>query len=220
MQVLEYLSQNPLFEGLSDAELIALSQSVVERRIVSGTVLASDQDDAPCLFLVRSGRVKLTKISETGKEQTIQLYAPGELVGLFALFTGLPFPAEVIAMEDTTILSFQRKNLEAAAQKIPTLMVHLFYALAVRMNECMRTVSVLTLQETSQRIANYLLAESVSRGGIDTVVLSYSHREWAMIIGTTPETISRVLSRFSGDKLIEQKGRIITLLDKEGLRLI
>ena len=217
MQRIEFISQLQLFHGLSDSELAMLSQSALEKILPAGKVLAGETDEIPELFLIREGSVKFTRFSSSGKEQTIQMFGPGDLVGLFSLFTAFTFPATVVALEDSRVLSFPRKNLEQTAHKCPALMVNLFYALAVRMNHCMCTVSILTINEISQRVARHLVAEARPVDGVPTVRLPYSHKEWALIMGTTPETLSRILTRYTTEGLICQSGRSITILDSARL---
>jgi CRP/FNR family transcriptional regulator len=220
MQRLDFLSAVPLFQNLTDLELVAMSQSGLEQWFFAGQFLINEFDTAETLFLVWEGQVKLTKTSYSGREQTVQVYGPGELVGLFSLFTGLPFPAAARAMTKCRVLSFSRMRLEKAAQRIPSLMINLFYALAMRQNECILTVESLALEETPQRLASYLLGESQKSSSGFEITLSYSQRELAKILSTTPETLSRVLSRFSQERLITQDGRKICILDRQGLEHI
>ncbi len=217
---IDFLSTIPLFKGLSDRELEALSQSAVERRYLPGQYLINDTESSERLFLIWEGRVKLTKSSFSGKEQTLQIYGPGDLVGLFSLFTGSSFPAAAIALCACKALIFPRILLERSAEKIPSLMVNLFYALAARQSECIRTVGTLALKETPQRLAAFLLLELNKSSQKEEVLLDYSHRELAKIIGTRPETLSRVLSSFIHDGIIEQNGRSINVLKREFLENI
>ncbi len=220
MQRIDFLSTIPLFQGLSDLELEAMNQSAIERRYSPGKCLVNDSESVEKLFLVWEGRVKLTKSSYSGREQTLQVYGPGDLVGLFSLFTGASFPAAAIALEDCRILIFPRKRFERTAQRLPSLLVNLFYALAASQAECIRTVETLALKETPQRLAAFLLLESQKAGSTGELTLAYSHRELSKILGTTPETLSRVLSRFTQDGLVAQEGRLIRILDRRALRCI
>lgn len=217
MQRLDFLSTVPLFQGLSDRELEALNSATSERRFTTGQVVAGVEEDERSLYLVREGRIKITKTSYAGKQQTLQIYGPGELVGLFSLFNGLPYPAAAVAMEDCRVLVLSRRTLESTARRVPSLMVNLFQALSMRMNECMRTVELLALKETPQRLAACLLMESCGRNGSEAFVLSFSHREWATLLGTTPETLSRTLKRLCCEGLISHQGRVIRILDRRGL---
>jgi CRP/FNR family transcriptional regulator len=210
----DFLSTVQLFKGLTDRELEALSQSAIERRYLPGQYLIDDSEPSERLFLIWEGRVKLTKSSFSGKEQTLQIYGPGDLVGLFSLFTGSSFPAAAIALSACRALIFPRILLERSAEKIPSLMVNLFYALAARQSECIRTVGSLALKETPQRLAAFLLLELNKSNKKNEVTLGYSHRELAKIIGTSPETLSRVLSSFIHDGIIEQNGRSISVLKR------
>lgn len=217
MQRISFLSTVPLFQGLSDQELEAMNQSACEKKLSPGQCLVHDAESADNIFLVWEGRIKLTKLSYTGKEQTIQLYGPGDLIGLFTLFTGSTFPAAAIALDSCRVLVFSRIRLERAAQHIPSLLVNLFYALANRQSECIRMVENMTLKETPQRLAAFLLYESQKNGNGSELTLDFSHKELSKILGTTPETLSRVLTRFTHSALIAQNGRSIQILDRKAL---
>jgi len=80
MDRVEFISSVALFQGLSDQELTALSRTAVEKRYTSGQYLTKEFEEAGVIFLLREGRVKLTKSSYNGKEQTIQFYKPGEIM--------------------------------------------------------------------------------------------------------------------------------------------
>lgn len=220
MRRIDFLSSLRLFQGLSDRELDLLCQSAAEKRYAPGQCLICDSESSDRLFLIREGRVKLTKVSGSGKEQTLQVYEPGDIAGLFSLFTGTPFPAAAVALEECQVLLFNRTGLERLARESPSLMVNLFYVLATRQAECIRTVGALALKETPQRLAAYLLAATDKEGGSGDLVLAYSHRELSKILGTTPETLSRVLTRLTQEGLIEQNGRQIHIRDRDALRLL
>lgn len=220
MQRLEFISSLPLFRGLSDRELEILSQSATETRYPAGALLANDAQTADRIFLVKSGQIKLSKTSSTGKEQTLQVYGSGDLVGLFSLFTGNAYPASVVALEESCLLVFGRTRLERTVQSTPGLLVNLFCALASCQAECIRTVENLALKEIPQRLAAFLLLELNKSGQGRRIHLGYSHRELAKILGTSAETLSRILSRFTQENILSQEGRDILILNRHALEEI
>ncbi len=212
MQRLEFISTLSLFQGLRYEELEALAQSALEKTYDQGQYLVKDTDEAGFLFLIREGRVKLSKTSATGKEQTLYFYHSGDILGLFTLFTGTDFPADAVAMEKTRALLFSKKNLEKAALQAPSLLSNLFFALAMRMNECLRTVESLSLKELPQRLATFLTMTMAAEGAARRFELPYSHRELAKVLGTTAESLSRTISRMARDGILRVEGRTIEIL--------
>jgi len=116
-------------------------------------------------------------------------------------------------MEDSSALVFSRKALENAAKQAPSLMINLFFALAMRMNECIRTVDFLALKEIPQRLAAYLIFSLKKSGGGDVLPLPFSQKELSKVLGTTPETLCRVIARMVREKAIKVKGRQITVVN-------
>jgi len=217
MDRIEFISTVALFQGLSDREIEALNRAAVEKKYSTGQYITKEMEESGALFLLRKGRVKLTKSSYNGKEQTIQMYKPGEMIGLFTLFTGVPFPANAVALEESVVLMFPRKNLENTAEAAPSLLINLFFALAMRMNECIRTVEFLALKEIPQRLASYILVASDCDGETEEIKLPVSQRELSRVLGTTPETLSRVFARFVKADILQLKGRAIHILDRSKL---
>ncbi|MDX9800052.1 MAG: Crp/Fnr family transcriptional regulator [Spirochaetia bacterium] len=217
MDRVEFISTVALFQGLSDQEIDALNCAAVEKKYFSGQFIKKEFEESGTLYLLRKGRVKLTKSSYNGKEQTIQMYKPGEMIGLFALFTGVPFPANAVAIEDSVVLLFSRKNLEKTAKLAPSLMVNLFFALAMRMNECIRTVESLALKEIPQRLATYILVLLGNDKKPDVLQLPVNQKELSRVIGTTPETLSRVFARLAKAGILQIKGKNVHILDLKQL---
>lgn len=209
----DFLSSLALFQGLSDREVSVLGRNSSEKTYSAGEFIVRETDRAEALFLLREGAVKLTKTSWNGREQTIQFYRPGEMIGLFTLFSGIPFPASAVALEKSTLVVFSRKELEKAAMHEPSLMVNLFFALAMRMNGCIKTVEFLSLKEIPQRLAAFFRAFLDREGKNSFFTLPFSQKELSRVLGTTPETLCRAIGKMTREKIISVKGRKIEVLD-------
>jgi len=114
-------------------------------------------------------------------------------------------------------LAFNKKSLEKAALQAPSLLSNLFLALAMRMNECLRTVESLSLKELPQRLAAFLTLTSAEGGMARRIELPYSHRELAKVLGASPESLSRTISRMARSGVLRVEGRSIEILKPEVL---
>lgn len=217
MQWLEFISSVPLFRELPDNQLVFLARSAREKTYAAGQIIVGDSDKTDALYLLQKGRIKLSKSSFNGKEQTIHIFGPGDLLGLCTVFTGTVFPASAVAMEKSRMLLFSREALEKTAYDEPSLLINLVFELSMRLKESMEMIEALALKEIPQRLASFLML-SVSMDKDDTFLMPFSQRELAKVLGATPETLSRSLRRMIQDNMIQVEGRYIRILDKAAIR--
>lgn len=214
-----FLRTISLGNNLSEEQLDILVQSSRKKRYRSGQLVFCEKDESRCFFVVMSGTVKLFKSSPDGKEQTLYLLGPGELFGMCAAFSDSVFSANAMALEESTILIFPGDVLDIMALKDPTILFNMISILSCRLKESMALIEALSLMETPQRVASFLLFSILKkdcREG-DNTEIAISRREMSKIIGTAPETLSRVLKMMASEKIISIQGRNIRILDCEEL---
>lgn len=205
------------FKGLSEEELAEIQGIASERSYQRRQLVFSDGDEGRGFFLVVAGSVKVFKMSPEGKEQTLHILGPGEPLGQVAVFAGASFPANAEAITDSRLLFFPRQAFVDLIQARPSLALNMLAILSSRLREFTVQIENISLKEVPARLASYLLYRSEEEGGADQLNLTISKAQLASIIGTIPETLSRILSRMSARQLIRVEGRTIRLLDREGL---
>jgi CRP/FNR family transcriptional regulator len=219
MDTLKQIQDIPLFQGLSNDVLEALSRRVLIGTYQPGEVIVAETDLVKQFFVVVSGQVKLSKSSIEGKEQTLYLLESGEPFGLCTAFATHDFPAEALALKKSDILTIPGTAVEEIVMKEPALLLNILKVLSHRLKESMSLIESLALKEIPQRLASFLILtqirENKGKGGI--IELPITHRELSKILGSTPEALSRALRKMQNDEILDVQGRIITILDYKAL---
>ncbi|NQU13515.1 MAG: Crp/Fnr family transcriptional regulator [Desulfobacteraceae bacterium] len=218
MDIVEHISSIPLFKGLPKAELEDLSMIVEDQQVGRGEIVFSEGDEGTGFYVIISGKVKIFKVSWEGKEQTLHIFGPGEPFGEVPVFGGQQFPANAEALEKGRIFFFPREDFSGLIKKNPDLALNLLAVLSKRLRRFTSLIEGLSLKEVPGRLAAYLLSLSESREGSMELELEFSKGQLASILGTIPETLSRILGRMSSKGLIESHGPRIRLLDLQGLQ--
>ena len=217
MKLAEQIGAIPLFEGLSSGQVAALVAIVHEQTFAKGETIFSDGDEARGFLVVTSGRVKIFKLSPDGKEQILHMFGPGEPFGEVAVFAGRRMPANAQAMEKSTALFFPRAALLEVIRRNPDLALGMLAVLSLRLRRFTNLIEDLSLKEVPSRLAAYLLYLSSHADGSTDLELDVTKTELAGLLGTIPETLSRVLGKMSRQELIHSDGRRIRILNREGL---
>ncbi len=206
-----------LFSQLADKHLDKLAEISAPRRFAKGEILFSEGDPATGFYVILKGRIKVYKLSLDGKEQVLHLFGGGEIVGEVPVFAGGRYPAHAEALEASEGLFISRDDFLQLIQSEPTLALSMLAILSKRLRRFTYLIEDLSLKEVPGRLAAYLLMASERRDGIDTIHLDISKGQLASVLGTIPETLSRILTRMAQRQLIRVDGRAITLLDRAGL---
>ena len=193
------------------------------RRIRRGEALYRAGDYFNNLYVVRLGFLKSTVMSSDGREQVTNFFMAGEMIGLDGISSNV-YSCDVVALEDTEVCVLPFDRVEQATTTIQTMGKH-FQKLLSR--EIVRQHGVMLLlgsMHAEERLAAFLLSLSQrfeNRGySRSEFVLRMTRAEIGSYLGLKLETVSRVLSRFSHDGLIEVNQKHVRIFDPEGLRAI
>jgi CRP/FNR family transcriptional regulator len=215
---MKQLSAIPLFYGLPPEHVEDLSMIVVDQVCQRGQVIFSEGEEGSGFYVVISGRVKIFKLSVEGKEQILHMLGPGEPFGEAAVFAGRNFPANAEALEASRIFYFPRDAFVALVKQNPSLALNMLAILSQRLRRFAALVEDLSLKEVPGRLAAYLLYLSEKQKNTTKVGLDTSKGQLASLLGTIPETLSRVLARMGNEGIIELEGpNRVRILDRESL---
>lgn len=219
MNIFPFLQSNPLGRDMSEKHLRKLADAAVKKNYRAGQSIINENDIAKAFYVVISGMVKMFKSSPEGREQTLYIFGPGEMFGICAIFSDMVFPAGASALEDSVILTFQGDLVQDIARQDPTILFNMIRVLACRLKESMALVELLALKDIPQRVASFILLSNMKKNcGVEDVVdLMITRREMAKIIGSTPETLSRVLKKMATKSMIEIEGRRLRVLNHDAL---
>ena len=218
MAILDQIARVPLFEGLPPEQIEDLAMIVTDQVFRKGETIFSEGEEANGFYVVITGRVKIFKLSSDGKEQILHFFGPGEPFGEVPVFTGQHFPANATAMEESRGFFFPRKSFVDLIKKNPSLALNMLAVLSKRLRRFAALIDDLSLKEVPGRLAAYLLYLSDQNKGAKVLELAVTKAQLASLLGTIPETLSRILGKLSSQGLIETDGRRIRIMDKEALR--
>ncbi len=219
MTHLDFLRNVSLFESLDQQELEALSEVTFTRTFSKDNVIILAEEEGDTLFILKKGKVKVSIVSEEGREVILSLLGPGSVFGELSLLDGKPRSANVVATEETDLLMLRRADFLQLIYKTPQIATALLAELATRMRKTDRQIEGLALLDVTSRISDTLLQLATEQGAetADGVTIESrpTHQELANMSGTTRETVSRVLKRLEGQGYINRNGRKITILREE-----
>jgi len=213
----DLISHCPLFAGLPEDQLDSVRDIIIEKEYGKGETIFSEGDDGIGFYVVSQGMVKIYKVSFEGKEHILHIFGPGEVFGEVPVFTGKVYPANAEAIKKSQFLFFPRETFINLVTKNPSISLNMLAVLSMRLRQFTAQIENLSLKEVPGRIASYLILLSKEQQNTASVKLSISKGQLASLLGTIPETMSRILGKMGSMNLIEVNGREIRLLDMDGL---
>ena len=214
---LKIISKALIFEGLPEQYLEKIRDVAISKNYLKGETIFMEQDEGNGFYLVAEGQVKIFKVSVSGKEHILHVFGPGEPFGEVPVFSGRRFPANAEAIQESRLLFFPRSAFLSLITSHPSLALNMLAVLSMRLRQFTQQIENLSLKEVPARLAAYLLYLSTEQGREEFVVLDISKGQLASLLGTIPETLSRILGRMSKQGIIGTEDRKIRLLDREAL---
>jgi len=221
MGVRDQMAAIPLFDGLPEEQLKALAGICLLRTYRKGQLIFAEGDEGNGFYIVQSGRIRIFKLSpEGGKEQIFHIFGPGESFGEVAMFTGQVFPAFAEAEALSVLLFFPRQEFVALIRKDPSLALNMLAVLSQRLQKFASLIEDLSLKEVPVRLAAHLIYLGERDQNADEISLDVPKGQLAALLGTIPETLSRIMARMGRQGLIRLQGHRISILDRAGLQEI
>jgi len=211
------ISTSLLFEGLPLHHLEELTDIAIDKTYSRGETIFFEGDEGNGFYMVGEGKVKIFKLSPAGKEHILHIFGQGEPFGEVPVFYGRPFPASAEALIKTRTLFFPRTRFTQLIEGNPAIAMNMLAVLSMRLRRFATQIENLSLKEVPARLANYLIYLSEEQGGRDNVELEISKGQLASLLGTIPETLSRIFARMSEEGLIKVNGKVISLLNRQAL---
>ena len=211
-----------LFNTLGAEDVKEVSHYLVPGTFSKKEFIFSEGDPSDWLFMVKKGKVKITKLSNEGKELILEIIPPYEIFGGIAVVRGFPYPANAIAMEETEVLKISRKNLMSIMDRFPNLMYCMAMNIGDRIKDTHETLKNIALEKVESRIASLLIKLSEKAGekvhdGL-AINMKVTRQDLAEMVGTTVETSIRTMSKLSKAGLIVVKSGKIIIRDIERLK--
>ncbi len=211
------IAESELFGGLASEYLAEVVKIARKKNYKSNESIFFEGDPGDGFYMVISGKVKIFKTAFSGKEQIIHIFGRGEPFGEVPVFYGQPFPANATTLEKSSLIFFPRTDFVELIHSTPSLAMNMLAVLSMRLRGLVHQIENLSLKEVPARFAEYLLYLLKEQEGENSVVLEISKGQLASLLGTIPETLSRIFAKLSDEGCIEVQGKTIRILDHEKL---
>ena len=201
------LTKHPLFEGLDSGALAEVAAAMRTRKLLKNAIVFEQGENAETCYLVLEGRVKLAQVTADGQQVTLRLMGPGEMVGGVAAFNGFPYPGTASAVMDTVVAGLDSAALNRLVQRYPRLSVNVNAMLGSRLQEMQSRFRELATEKVERRVARAILRLARHAGrkvdaGVE-IEFPISRQDIAEMTGTTLHTVSRILSAWEQQGMID-----------------
>ena len=187
-----------------------------------GSLLFVEGEDPRGVFILCSGRAKLTTSSTEGKTLIVKIAEPGEVLGASATILGKPYEVSAETIEPSQLNFIKRDDFLKYLNTSAEACLHTAQQLSEKYHSAQREIRSLGLSQTTSEKLARLLLDWCDRGGEPTtrgirLKVLLTHEEIAQMIGTTRETVTRLLSDFKRKKIIDVKGSSLFVMSKPQL---
>ncbi len=205
----------PIFSGLPKLEMAEVASITREKSFGKSESIYYPGENKKSLFVIHSGRVKLSRLSPGGKAQIIRVLGPGEFMGELSIFNGLNPNDFAEALEPCTMCIIEGEKLKNLMNRYPSIALKVMEELSQRLEKAETLIEDINLHSAEHRLADALLELS---NGKPEFKLPLTKGDFASQLGMTQETLSRKLSLFRDNGYIDLKGqRTIFITNVEGL---
>ena len=217
MKKIDLLQSVSLFFDLSEKELGYIEEKMVTRRYENGNYIFLEDSEGEQCFFVAKGSVKVTRLSKDGREVILTMLNAGDFFGEMSLLDGESRSANVIALEETEVLTLIREDFLVVLHDYPTIAIQLVKEMAGRLRKSDRQIASLSLSDAEKRITMCIIRfaddQGVIKNGKVSIPKTPIQQDIANMAGTSRETVSRALSILEKENLIERNGRELIILD-------
>ncbi|MBK8012747.1 MAG: Crp/Fnr family transcriptional regulator [Deltaproteobacteria bacterium] len=214
----ELLQKVSLFQNVEKDELDRIASLLAPRECAKDTQIVAQDERGDAMYIIAKGRVKVVLYGDNGREVILNILKSSEFFGEMALLDDLPRSATVIAVEDSTVLILKRDQFAEHIRKSPTTALNVMAELSRRLRRADEIIGNLATLDVYGRVAHIMIdlakkdGEEVEEGIL--IRERPTQQDIASMIGTSRETVSRVLSEFQRRGFVEMRGREILLSRK------
>lgn len=218
IQLKTHLKQVPLFSSFSDEQIDILSKVGIVKKFTKGYLIVNQDDPGDTLYIVISGHVKVSLLNEDGKEIVLSLMKEGDFFGELSLLDDEPRSASIIAIEDAVLFLVTRRQFYQLIASHPVILRKVIKEICTRLrraDEKIKSLAFFDVYERTIRVLQQLARDHgiKTKNGIE-VLHAPTHQELSTMVGTSRETITRIIKVLKKDRsLVLYKGRKVVLRD-------
>ncbi len=215
----EFLKFVPIFSDLGEETLAQIFRIGVKKTYKKDSVILFEHESGAAFFIIENGKVKVSRVSEEGKEVILSILSEADFFGEMAIIDGLTRSANVTAMEDTDLFMIHRNDFLNLLNHHPEVSIALLQEMTQRLRSADMKIKSLSLKDAEGKVAAVILQLAndigkIKHGAVEIEKLPYQH-DLANMAGTSRETISRTLHNFAKKGLVELDGSRLRILDYE-----
>ena len=214
----EIIAGSHLFAGIPEAQLAEVTSISRIKNVARGETIFFEGDEATGFYMVAEGKIKIFKTSIEGREQILHIFGPGEPFGEVPVFHGQPMPANAVALNKGKLIFFPRSEFTDLVHANPSIALNMLAMLSLRLRRFATQIEHLSLKEVPGRLASHLLYLCEEQKRTDLVTLDIPKGQLASLLGTSPETLSRIFAKMSEDNILRVRGKVIEIIDLEQLQ--
>ncbi|ACL69732.1 Crp/Fnr family transcriptional regulator [Halothermothrix orenii] len=217
---LSFLRKFILFSEMSDEDLSTVASLLQTRIFKDGTNIFFEGEEGDRVYFLKKGRVKVKKTSPDGGEQILEIITPGDVFGEVVLFGIDRYPATTVAIGEVVVDYLSRSKFRRYFTNNPEIGWGMLKVMARKLARSQKRIENLGLRDTKGRVATLIMdmMRDFGEKNNQVVKLHFNRQELANFIGTSRETVSRTLSEFKSEGLIDIKGKKLIIKDIEGLK--
>jgi CRP/FNR family transcriptional regulator len=220
-----YLKRINLFHCLAADALERVQRAATRASYQRGQIIFGPDGPGDTIYLLETGRVKLARFDDGGREITLAILEEGEFVGEEALAAGHRGNSYAEALDESRAWLLARAEFESVLSSYPDVGLAVARQMSQRLLGARAQIEALAFRDVPQRLAGVLVELAEKHGQRDAsgkvrIQLRVTHQELASLVASTRETVTALLNRFRRDGLLETEGRWLVLPDPEGLRAV
>lgn len=220
-KLLDLLARSPLFRGAGPDELEAALQAARHCEVQRGGFFFHQGEPAESFYVIVEGRVRLTQLNPEGHQVIIHLMGPGDGMGIIVALSNMTYPLSAEAMADCEALRWDYESTVQLMKQHPSLALNGLRLVGSRFQELQDRYLELATERVERRVARALLrlarqtGKRVERGVL--LDLPLTRQDLGEMTGTTLYTVSRILSGWEQQGLIETGRERIVICRPHGL---
>jgi len=224
MHNVELLHSVPIFSDLPRSALSKIAERMVSRSYSKGQMILLEDALGETFFVIASGSVKITRLSDDGREVILAMLGEADFFGEMSLLDGEGRSANVVALEDSEVLTLTRSDFLEILEQYPKIAISLLEELTRRLRKSDQQIESLSLSDVEHRIGITLvrLAEelgTIHMGDVTIRNLPFQ-QDIANMAGTSRETVSRTLAILEEKGYIHRDKRTLTIFDFNSFRKV
>ncbi|MFL6153489.1 MAG: Crp/Fnr family transcriptional regulator [Ornithinibacter sp.] len=218
----EVLAQSGLFQGLPEDAVDPVASRLETVTLPRGRVVFNEGEPGDSLYIVISGKIKLSRRSPDGRENVLAVMGPSDQFGELSVFDPGPRTATATAVTDVKLARMPQAVLRPWIEAHPEVGERLLHVLARRLRRTNDSVADLIFTDVPGRVAKALLQMADRFGSRDSEGLRVRHdltqEELAQLVGASRETVNKALADFASRGWLRLEARAVLLMDVERLK--